>query len=234
MPNIPSLPTNAPRRSNPSTSGSSPPSCTTDPSLSTTSSPRMCEAVTPSLRQCGPPELFATLPPMEQLCWLLGSGAKCRPRCATWRVRSRFSTPGSTHAMRFTASTDSTRFIFVVAMTSAWSNGVAPPASPVPAPRATNGTPCRTAATTAACTSAVVNGKQTTPAVPSMFEASRRYSPSSVLFVRTRSGASAARRSAASASLMRGRGVGPVAARGCRGPASARSPGRAPRAGRPR
>ena len=41
----------------------------------------MCADVTPSDRQCGPPELLATLPPIEQLCWLLGSGAKCRP-CA--------------------------------------------------------------------------------------------------------------------------------------------------------
>ena len=39
----------------------------------------MWPTVTPSARQCGPPELLATLPPIEQLCWLLGSGAKCRP-----------------------------------------------------------------------------------------------------------------------------------------------------------
>ena len=41
--------------------------------------------VTPSARQCGPPELLATLPPIEHVCWLLGSGAKCSPCSATAR-----------------------------------------------------------------------------------------------------------------------------------------------------
>jgi hypothetical protein len=31
--------------------------------------------VKPYLRQCAPPEFSATLPPIEQICWLLGSGA---------------------------------------------------------------------------------------------------------------------------------------------------------------
>ncbi len=75
------------------------------PSGSTTSTASTCEAVTPSARQCGPPELLATLPPIEHVCWLLGSGAKCSPRCSSWRVRSRLSTPGCTHAWRFTGST---------------------------------------------------------------------------------------------------------------------------------
>jgi hypothetical protein len=39
----------------------------------------MWAAVTPSDKQCGPPELLATLPPIEHVCWLLGSGAKWRP-----------------------------------------------------------------------------------------------------------------------------------------------------------
>ncbi len=77
----------------------------------------MCALVTPSARQCGPPELFATLPPIEQVCWLLGSGAKCTPRCAICRDRSRFRTPGSTHANRLIGSTDRIRFIFDVEMT---------------------------------------------------------------------------------------------------------------------
>ena len=74
---------------------------------------------------------------------------------ATARVRSRLSTPGSTHARRAAGSTDRTRFIFVVAMTTAPSGGTAPPASPVPEPRATNGTPWRAAICTHACTSSV-------------------------------------------------------------------------------
>ena len=31
--------------------------------------------VKPYLRQCAPPEFSATLPPIEQICWLDGSGA---------------------------------------------------------------------------------------------------------------------------------------------------------------
>ena len=89
-------------------------------------------------------------------------------------MRSRLSTPGSTHARRAAASTDRMRFIFVVAMTTAPSGGTAPPASPVPEPRATNGTPWRSATCTQACTSAVVVGKHTATAAPSMFEASWR------------------------------------------------------------
>ena len=90
----------------------------------------MWALVTPSARQCGPPELFATLPPIEQVCWLLGSGAKCTPRCAICFDRSRFSTPGSTHAWRFSASTETMRFIFDVEITIAPSGGTAPPARP--------------------------------------------------------------------------------------------------------
>ena len=144
-PSIPSLPTNVPRRSNPSGSGSSPPRIVTVPSGSTTSRAMMWALVTPSARQCGPPELLATLPPIEHVCWLLGSGAKCRPWTATARDRSRLSIPGSTHARRPIGSTARSRFIFVVAITIAPSGGTAPPARPVPDPRATNGTPWRAA-----------------------------------------------------------------------------------------
>src|SRR5918993_1435255 len=126
----------------------------------------MCEAVTPSARQWGPPELLATLPPIEHVCWLLGSGAKCRPCTATARDRSRFRTPGSTHARRAGGSTDSTRFILVVVTTIAPSGGTAPPASPVPEPRATKGTSWAQATSTHAWTSAVDVGKQTAAAAP--------------------------------------------------------------------
>ena len=64
------------------------------------------------------------------------------------------------------------RSILVVTMTTGSSSGTAPPASPVPEPRARNGRPCRRAARTHACTSAVVSGKQTTAARPVMFDAS--------------------------------------------------------------
>src|SRR6185295_13928147 len=81
-------------------------------------------------------------------------------------------------------------------MTTAPWSGTAPPARPVPEPRATNGTPWRRAAWTQACTSSVDVGKQMTELEPSMFEPSRRYRLSSVGPVCTRSLPSAARRSA--------------------------------------
>src|SRR4051794_37633296 len=132
----------------------------------------MWALVTPSERQCGPPELLATLPPIEHVCWLLGSGAKCRPCGATARDRSRFSTPGSTQARRLEGSTDSSAVIFDVEMITAPSGGTAPPARPVPDPRGTNGTPWATAVRTHAATSAVEVGKHSAAAAPSMCEAS--------------------------------------------------------------
>ena len=84
-------------------------------------------------------------------------------------------------------------------MTSAPSSGTAPPASPVPEPRATKGTPWRTAACTQACTSAVEVGKATTAVEPSRFELSLRYRLSSVDPTRTRAWPSATRRSSTSA-----------------------------------
>ena len=45
------------------------------PSCCTITSPWMCLVVVPCLKQCGPPEFSATLPPMVQAFWLEGSGA---------------------------------------------------------------------------------------------------------------------------------------------------------------
>ena len=47
----------------------------TEPSASTTSSASTWVAVTPDARQCGPPALVATLPPMVHACCDDGSGA---------------------------------------------------------------------------------------------------------------------------------------------------------------
>ena len=49
-------------------------------------------------------------------------------------------------------------------ITTGSSTGVAPPARPVPLPRATNGRPCRAATRTAAATSSLERGKQTAAA----------------------------------------------------------------------
>ena len=45
------------------------------PSAVTKSAPRTWLVVKPYFRQCAPPEFSATLPPIEQICWLDGSGA---------------------------------------------------------------------------------------------------------------------------------------------------------------
>ena len=59
----------------PACSRLSPPSVTTVPSPSTTRSPSTWLAVMPCRKQCAPPELKATLPPIVQTDWLEGSGA---------------------------------------------------------------------------------------------------------------------------------------------------------------
>ena len=51
------------------------PMSTRSPSGSTASTPSTWCTVKPYLRQCAPPEFSATLPPIEQTCWLDGSGA---------------------------------------------------------------------------------------------------------------------------------------------------------------
>jgi hypothetical protein len=79
MPMVPSLPTKTPRRSSPGVSGvseaSTPPSISTEPSGRTTSTASTCAEVTPAARQCGPPALVPTLPPMLHACCDDGSGA---------------------------------------------------------------------------------------------------------------------------------------------------------------
>ena len=75
IPIVPSEPTKQPRRSNPGWSGSRPPSMVTLPSGRTVSTASTWAAVTPYARQCGPPALVATLPPMVHACCDDGSGA---------------------------------------------------------------------------------------------------------------------------------------------------------------
>src|SRR6059058_6674543 len=68
-------------------------------------------AVIPYLRQCGPPALVDTLPPMDDTIWLEGSGAKNHPRASTARVSQRLISPGWTVAQRFGRSISRIRFI---------------------------------------------------------------------------------------------------------------------------
>ena len=134
---------------------------TTEPSASTTSADSTWFVVNPYLRQCAPPEFSATLPPIVHTCWLLGSGAKYNPCGAAAAVMSRLVTPGSTTARRSTGSTSSTRFNRATLMTTPSATGSAPPERPVPAPRATNGTPCSAHTRTAAATCAASRGSST-------------------------------------------------------------------------
>ena len=102
--------------------------------------PRTWLVVAPSARQWAPPELLATLPPIVQADCEEGSGAKARPNGSASLLRSRLITPAPTHAVLFSTSI-SIWFIAVVDRTIPPSTGMAPAASPVPAPRATIGDP---------------------------------------------------------------------------------------------
>ena len=77
------------------------------------------------------------------------------------RLTSRLVTPGCTRARRLGTSTSRIRFIRARPMTMPSAIGIAPPESPVPAPRATNGTPWAAHTRTAATTSAVERGSTT-------------------------------------------------------------------------
>ena len=78
---------------------------------------------------------------------------------------STFVTPGSTTTRPLGRSTASTRFILVSAMRMPSASGSAPPESPEPAPRATNGTPASKHARTTRATSAAEAGSTTAPGV---------------------------------------------------------------------
>ena len=72
---MPSLPTTSASRSSPGASRASPPNSTGSPSAVKPRTLSTLCSVRPYLRQCTPPEFSATLPPIVQAIWLLGSGA---------------------------------------------------------------------------------------------------------------------------------------------------------------
>ena len=115
----------------------------------------------PNLKQWGPPEFSAMLPPRVQADWLEGSGAKKRPCGAAAREISRLTTPVWQRAVRSSGAISRMRFIRVSETTTPPESGVAPPESPVPAPRAVKGTPAAAAARTTAAASPVVRGRAT-------------------------------------------------------------------------
>ena len=89
------------------------------------------------------------------------------------RDKSRLMTPGPTQAVRFSTSMSAIRFMRVVTSTTPPTSGTAPADRPVPAPRATTGTPCRRAAFTTAAASSVVSIIATIVGFP-------RYTPASL------------------------------------------------------
>jgi hypothetical protein len=74
-PSSPSLPTKPASRSSPGASSASDPRVKGSPSMLKPCRANTLCSVNPYLRQCTPPAFSATLPPMVQAIWLLGSGA---------------------------------------------------------------------------------------------------------------------------------------------------------------
>ena len=83
-------------------------------------------------------------------------------------------------------------FIFVIAITIGAPKGIAPPASPLPAPLGITCLSCRSAIRIISCTSWVDVGKQTGPAIPpSNTDSSFEYAIRSSMSSKTRSRVSA-------------------------------------------
>ena len=111
---------------------------------STTSTARMCADVTPVGQAVRAARVGADVAADRARLLRRRIGRVVQPEVRAPRARGR----GSARRARPTrpagpASTSSTRFIWVVTITTGSSSGVAPPARPVPLPRATNGRPCR-------------------------------------------------------------------------------------------
>src|SRR5690606_38361394 len=111
--------------------------------------------VTPYFTQQTPPAFVAMLPPIVDHGELAGSGAYQSPCSAAAARRWSLTTPGSTTASRSVTSMRRIRFIDSRDSTTPPATALAPPDRPVPAPRATTGTPCAAHAATTARTSAV-------------------------------------------------------------------------------
>src|SRR5689334_6833076 len=105
------------------------------------------------------------LPPMLQISNDDGSGGYHNPYSATAFFTSAFNSPGCTTAVRVTGSTVISR-IFSVLNTMPPVTAVAPPDSPVPAPRGTTAILLAVAHRITVCTSSVRWGRTTAIAVP--------------------------------------------------------------------
>src|SRR5699024_8921001 len=118
------------------------------------------------LTQHRPPALVATFPPSVDQAAEAGSGGYHSPSRATRSRRSALTTPGCTVTVCWTGSTCSTWFIRSKETTTQPCTALAPPDKPVPAPRATTGTPAPAHTCTSACTSWVWRGRTTAAGLP--------------------------------------------------------------------
>src|SRR2546430_2527326 len=161
IPSVPSLPTMSGTQSYPGRSAAVPPLRRISRFGRTISILRGGLSVEPYRRAWGPPALVSTFPPIVEMRWLAGSGAKKSPISRAAALTATFGTPGSTTATRAVASIATMRRRRAVETTIAPAQAIVPPESPVPAPRGTIAVPASCAAFTTAATSAVLPGTAT-------------------------------------------------------------------------
>ena len=128
--------------------------------------------VTPYFTQHSPPALVAMLPPMLQISNDDGSGGYHSSCSAAAFFTSALNSPGWHTAVRVTGSTVMSR-IFSVDSTMPSSTAVAPPDSPLPAPRGTTGTRWALAQRMTVCTCSVVSGRTTASGLPAAGSSAR-------------------------------------------------------------
>src|ERR1700760_381169 len=97
---------------------------------------------------------------------LAGSGGSHRPGSAPAALTSLLTAPGWTTASRLSGSTSSTWFMAAMSSTTQPATALAPPDSPVPAPRGTTGTPRSAQVRTTCWTSASVRARTPAAAPP--------------------------------------------------------------------
>lgn len=158
------------------------------PSARTTLSASTASRVTPYLAHRRPPAFMAMFPPTVEMSLLAGSGVHHRPCSARALLRSPLRMPGWTTASRFAAETSRIRSMSLRDSTISPGPAMAPPASPVPAPRLTIGTPAAEAIRHTACTSSTLVGYTAARGVPD-----ERWPERSVVYGRSCSGSASTR-----------------------------------------
>ena len=140
-PSWPSEPQISPSRSYPAASRCAPPSSITVPSICTSVTPSRLLVVTPYFRQCAPPEFIAILPAMAQASCARRVGGVEKPLFLDRAGDAQIGAPGlhADHAVGVIGLQHLGHPRH--AEDHAVGGGQRPPASDVPAPRGTTGTP---------------------------------------------------------------------------------------------